>query len=136
MWSRPDDNTQPDHPERTPRLANIREYTRRTGDFALAGAAVVIELAGSNRCVLGRVILFGVGDRPLHAAAAESYLAGRELSGELADDFAAAAVEGLECDSDIHATGSYRKHLTKVMAKYALLDAVALAETRRHATQA
>lgn len=114
----------------------IREYARRSGDFALAGAAVVLELAGTKRCVRGRVVLFGVSSRPLRASAAESYLAGRELSEGLAEDFAAAAVEGLECDGDIHVTGPYRKHLAKVMAKRALLDAVAMAEARSHGTQA
>lgn len=112
----------------------ICEYTRRAGDFALAGMALVVELGASNRCMQGWAVLFGIAGRPLRAAAAESCLAGRELSNKLADEFAAAAVEGLECDSDIHANGLYRKHLTKVMAKHALLNAVALAEAGSYGT--
>lgn len=114
----------------------IREYARRAGDFALAGAAMVMKLAGGTRCAQARVVLFGVGDRPLRATGAEGYLAGRELSSELAADFAAACVEGLECDGDIHVTGAYRKHLTKVMAKNAFLDAVTLAKARTRGIQA
>lgn len=114
----------------------IREYARRAGDFALAGAAVVIELAGAGRCRQASVVLFGVGDRPIRAAAAESYLTGRELSGEIAGEFAAACVEGLECDGDIHVTGAYRKHLAAVMAKRALLDAVRSAKARNRGLEA
>ena len=114
----------------------IREYARRAGDFALAGAAMVMKLAGGTRCAQARVVLFGVGDRPLRATGAEEYLAGRELSSEAAVDFAAACVEGLECDGDIHVTGAYRKHLAKVMAKNAFLDAVTQAKARTRGIQA
>ena len=118
------------------RVWGIQEYARRSGDFALAGCAVVMELSGASRCSQARVVLFGVGDRPLHAAAAESYLSGRELSAGLAGDFAAACVDGLECDGDIHVTAAYRKHLTGVMAKHALLDAVSMARARSRGIQA
>lgn len=114
----------------------VHEYTRRAGDFALAGAAVVMELEGPNHCAEARVVLFGVSDRPLRAPAAESFLAGRSLSSELADDVAAAAVEGIECEADIHATSGFRKHLAQVMARRAFLDAVALAEGKRHGAEA
>jgi CO/xanthine dehydrogenase FAD-binding subunit len=111
----------------------IREFSRRAGDFALAGAAVVMELAGGTHCAHGRVVLFGVGDRPLRATAAETYLAGRELSSDGASDFSEACVQGLECAGDLHASGGYRKHLTQVMAKNAYLDAVTMAKARSRA---
>jgi CO/xanthine dehydrogenase FAD-binding subunit len=114
----------------------MQEYTRRMGDFALAGACLVVQLDDARRCGLGRVVLFGVADRPLRVPAAEAYLSGRELSAALADHFAAVAVEGLECEGDIHASASYRHHLAGVMAKRALVDAVAQAEGRRNGTQA
>ena len=114
----------------------IREYTRRVGDFALAGAALVVQLDDTRRCGAGRVVLFGVADRPLRVPAAEAYLSGRDLSEALADDFAAVAVEELECEGDIHASASYRHHLAGVMAKRALMDAVAQAEGRGDGTEA
>ena len=117
-------------PVRPDTVWGIREYARRAGDFALAGAAIVVEIAGAARCTKASVVLFGVSDRPLRAAAAESLLAGKELSEALAHEFSAACVEGLECDGDIHVTGPFRKHLAQVMAKSAFLDAAAMAKAR------
>lgn len=110
-------------PQRT--AWGIREFTRRAGDFALAGAVVVASLSEAATCTHARVILFGVGDRPLRVPVAESLLMGHEPSRALADDVAAAAVEDLECEGDIHASGDYRRQLARAMLRRAVLDAVA-----------
>ncbi len=60
----------------------VQEFARRPGDFAVAGAAVAIELdadsdggadgrqARASRCAIG---LFGLGPTPLRASAAEAF---------------------------------------------------------------
>jgi len=64
----------------------VEEFARRPGDFAVAGAAIAIELdadpgggahgrdAQVSRCAIG---LFGLGTTPLRASAAEASVAGR-----------------------------------------------------------
>lgn len=103
----------------------IREFTRRAGDFALAGAAVVAGLSDDTTCTHARVVLFGVGDRPLRVPVAESLLIGRQPSCELADQVAVAALDDLECEGDIHASGAYRRQLARAMLRRAVGDAVA-----------
>ena len=108
----------------------MREYTRRTGDFALAGAIVLAEME-ADRWANGRVVLFGVEDRPLRVAQAEAVLTQQALSDDQADAVAAAAVAGLDCHADLHASAGYREHLARVMAKRAYLDAVAMWDGKR-----
>ena len=108
----------------------MREYTRRTGDFALAGAIVLAEMEADRRAN-GRVVLFGVADRPLRVAQAEAVLTQQALSDDQADAVAAAAVAGLDCHADLHASAGYRKQLARVMAKRAYLDAVAMWDGKR-----
>ena len=105
----------------------VREYTRRAGDFALAGAIVLAEM-GEDRCAHGRVVLFGVTDRPVRATQAEAVLTQPAWSDGQAEAVAVAAVAGLDCPADLHASTEYRKHLARVMVKRAYLDAVALWE--------
>ncbi len=106
----------------------IREFARRAGDFALAGAAVVAGLSPASSCTHARLVLFGVGDRPLRVPAAESLLMDHGLSPALADELAAVAVKDLECEGDIHASSAYRRQLERAMVRRAILDAVAMPE--------
>ena len=108
----------------------VREYTRRAGDFALAGAIVLAEME-EDRWVNGRVVLFGVEDRPLRVSHAEAVLTQRALSDDQADVVAAAAVTGLDCHADLHASAGYRKQLARVMVKRAYLDALAMWDGRK-----
>ena len=108
----------------------VREYTRRAGDFALAGAIVLAEIE-ADRWANGRVVLFGVEDRPLRVSHAEAVLTQRALSDGQADAVAAAAVAGLDCHADLHASAGYRKQLARVMAKRAYLDTVAMWDGKR-----
>jgi CO/xanthine dehydrogenase FAD-binding subunit len=97
----------------------IMEVSRRAGDFAMAG--IVARLAGhDHRCGAARVVVFGVGERPIRIEAAERRLVGTELSD---DDLAAAAglaSEALEPRSDVHASAEYRRHATRVLGRRAL----------------
>ena len=108
----------------------VREYTRRAGDFALAGAIVLAELE-ADRLANSRVVLFGVEDQPLRVAQAEAVLTQQALSDGQADAVAAAAVAGLDCHADLHASAGYRKQLARVMVKRACLDAVAMWNGKR-----
>ena len=113
-------------PTPTRAVWGIREFARRAGDFALAGAAVVVELASASVLQSARVVLFGVGDRPLRVPSAELLLMEHGLSPAIADELADVAVQDLECEGDIHASSAYRRQLARAMARRAVLDAVAM----------
>lgn len=86
------------------------EMSRRSGDFALCGAAAVV---GDSHAT---VALTGVGPRP--------YVA--DVSGLLAGDGDATLDElagRLEPESDIHASADFRRHLAKELARRAVTEA-------------
>ena len=69
---------------RIPRRAHgqrfgFEEVARKQSDFALAGAAVAVEIDGEGICGSARIAVFGVDDRPVRSTAAEQALAGRKL---------------------------------------------------------
>jgi carbon-monoxide dehydrogenase medium subunit len=107
------------------------EYARRHGDFAIAGAAVTLELAG-GQVADATIALCSVGPRPVRASAAEDLLRGREATPELMAEAAQRAVEGLTPSGDIHGGVEYRVGVARAQARRALL----LALTRARGGQA
>lgn len=102
------------------------ELARRHGDFALAGVAAVVTLDG-NTIAEARLALTGVSDKPVRARAAERLLAGRAPTEPAFQAAADAVRHGLNPESDIHATGAYRRHLAGVLTVRALTLAAARA---------
>jgi aerobic carbon-monoxide dehydrogenase medium subunit len=103
----------------------VEEFARRPGDFAVAGAAVAIELhadagggadgrdARVRRCAIG---LFGLGTTPLRASAAEAAVVGGSASEISEDAFAheighAAMADLDSVPSDLHGPASYRRRV-------------------------
>ena len=97
------------------------EVSRKAGDFALAGAAVALDMDGGT-CRSARIALFGVSDRPVRATAAEQALAGRSPA-QAAADAGRLAAEGLDTKSDGHASAQYRKEVAGVMVERAVRQA-------------
>jgi len=99
----------------------FQEFSRRRGDFALAGVAARVAIDGRGICTTARVALFGVGDRPMLAHAGA-----RALEGEMPTVQAiraaaeATAAEDIDPTSDIHASSRYRRHLAKVLTRRVL----------------
>ncbi len=104
----------------------FREFARRHGDFALAGAAATVT-GSAGRAAEVRIALFGVGETPVRAAAAEALLTGTGFE----PDAVAAAIDALrnavDPDDDLHASADYRRHLAGILAGRALGDAWARA---------
>jgi carbon-monoxide dehydrogenase medium subunit len=94
----------------------VRELARRHGDFALAGAAVALELDSVDtlrRCNIG---LFGVGSTPERAPAAEAALAGAGVEDVDAQEIGRLAISSLESvPSDLHASSAYRRRVGAAM---------------------
>jgi len=105
----------------------FHEVARRHGDFALVGAAAAVTIA-RGRIDTARVALFGAGPTPVRAAAAESALVGSAPGASVVAGAARAAASALDPDSDLHATGHYRKRVARTLAERALMDACARAK--------
>ncbi|MFC5749258.1 FAD binding domain-containing protein [Actinomadura rugatobispora] len=90
----------------------VEEYARRHGDFAMAGAAVAIELddgARIRRCGIG---LFGLGPAALRATAAESAATGSAAADASPGEVGRAAMAELDSvPSDLHGSAAYRRRV-------------------------
>jgi len=89
--------------------------------WALARACALLRANG--RIEDARVVLGCVGPAPVRATAVEQQLRGAQLSPEVIDVAAPAARDGLEPVSDVHASGEYRREMSAVVARRALLQA-------------
>ena len=95
------------------------EFARRHGDFALAGVAVSLSLE-DEMVADARIVLTGVGGKPVRAREAETLLVGGSVR-ERAAAAAEAARSTIDPDADIHATKEYRAHLASVLTERAIL---------------
>jgi aerobic carbon-monoxide dehydrogenase medium subunit len=100
----------------------FHEFARRQGDFAIAGAAALLDVGAGNVVRRAALTLFGVASSPLRVDAAEVQLTGQPLDAEVIRA-AAAAAWLIEPISDIHAGAEYRRHLAQVLSSRALNDA-------------
>lgn len=100
--------------------AAVVEVARRAGDFALAGAAIQVEIV-DELIVRAAIALFGVGPTPLRAHAAEAALTG----GADAAEVAALAVRGADPNDDIHATADQRRAMAAAVVRRALAEVAA-----------
>jgi aerobic carbon-monoxide dehydrogenase medium subunit len=90
----------------------VEEFARRHGDFAIAGAAVAVELGGDDavrRCAVG---LIGMGSTPLRAPTAEKAATGVAAGDVDADEVGRlAAADAVDVPSDLHGTAAYRRRV-------------------------
>jgi aerobic carbon-monoxide dehydrogenase medium subunit len=102
----------------------VREFARRFGDFALAGAVVAVQVGDDDkveRCAIG---LLGLGPTPLRASAAEQAALGQTVDGA-ADEIGRLAMADLtEVPSDIHGSASYRTRVGAAMVSRAWREAI------------
>ena len=98
------------------------EVSRRHGDYAVCGVAVLAELDGSAAVARARAAYLSVAGTPLVL----------DLSDADGDPAVAGRIarERVSPASDIHATAAYRKHLAGVLTERALADAIAAAKER------
>ncbi|MDH3499473.1 MAG: FAD binding domain-containing protein [Acidimicrobiia bacterium] len=102
--------------------AGFAEYARRTGDFALTMALVVLDVT-DGVIERARIGLGGVADKPIRVPDAESAIVGMrpEVAADVVGDAAASSIVPL---GDIHGSPEYRTDLIRAMVRRATLDAV------------
>jgi carbon-monoxide dehydrogenase medium subunit len=100
----------------------FREFAHRRGDFALAGAAVMLSIDGDS-VQKPRIAIFGTSDRPIRASAAEAAIADGPPTPERATEVARIAADEAATE-DPRPDAAYRKAVTATMVARALEDAV------------
>jgi len=109
---------------------SFQEFSRRHGDYALAGVAAAVTTDGQGRCTDARIALLSVGDRPLLAERAAGMLTGQSPTADVIRAAAAlAASEEIDPTTDIHASSRYRRHLADVLTRRALSAAFERAQS-------
>jgi CO/xanthine dehydrogenase FAD-binding subunit len=99
------------------------EFSRRHGDFALGGAAVVLELDRTSAVARASVALLGAASTPLRAGEAERLLVGSAPEEQVAREAAARAVADIAPSGDIHGGREYRRSLIEALVRQAILAA-------------
>ena len=108
---------------------SIQELSRRHGDYALAGVAVVVTLDEAGRCADARIVFLSVGEGPVQATRAVQMLHGETPSDALfAETAQVAAAQDIDPLADIHASAAYRRHLAGVLTERALVEAFGRAQ--------
>ena len=103
-----------------------QKVAQKASGFAIVGIAVRIRKAG-DKISMARIGVTGLSNRAFRAMHAERALEGRRGSPAEIEAAANLVVQGVEANSDIHASAEYRRHLAIVHAGRAI--AVALART-------
>ncbi|MQA86181.1 MAG: xanthine dehydrogenase family protein subunit M [Streptosporangiales bacterium] len=106
--------------------ASFAEVARRHGDFAVCGAAGLVELDDDLRVAAARVAYVSVGPNPVVLDLTEA--CGHRSPGATDWTRAADAARGrLDPGADIHASAEYRRHLAGVLTARVLGEAGARA---------
>ena len=105
--------------QRPGRHASILEIARRSGDYAMAGIACSVDLAG-GKVSAARLVYFGVGEAPVQARAASAALVGNSLSDAAIAAAQAALADDLDPPDDLHGPGAMKLHLSRVLTGRAL----------------
>jgi carbon-monoxide dehydrogenase medium subunit len=108
----------------------IEEFARRHGDFAIAGAAVGVQLDDDDRVTRCGIGLLGLGSTPLRGSAAEKAVLGRSAGDIDAEELGALTVGALDdIPSDLQGSSAYRAKVGATMVERALSQAISRAST-------
>jgi len=114
-------------PRPSPR-AVLTEFAPRQGDFAVVAAAVSADVEDGT-CRSGRVVLGGVGPRPVEVDAGP--LAGQPAAAGTWQVMGEHAAAQIDPPDDTHGSGQYRRALTATLVARALAEATRLPEQAR-----
>lgn len=107
--------------------AGFEEYARRRGDFAIAGAAALLDSAPDRSIRRAAIVVFGVEPSPVRLAKAEQALVGTQLD-RATIELVMEEARALDAMSDAHVSADYRLHLAGVVTGRALSEAGSLVE--------
>jgi aerobic carbon-monoxide dehydrogenase medium subunit len=102
--------------------AALQEFARRAGDFGIVAAAVALDLR-DGECRSARVVLGGVADIPLRIPEAERVLERVDVGRETFEEAGRVAAKEIDPPSDVHGSAEYRRDLSTVLIRRALMEA-------------
>jgi carbon-monoxide dehydrogenase medium subunit len=104
----------------------MEEFARRHGDFAIAGAAVAVELDDDSRVTRCGIGLLGLGSTPLRGSDAEAAVVGNHVGDISADEIGRLAIGGLDdIPADLQGSAAYRAKVGATMVARAWRSATA-----------
>lgn len=103
--------------------ASYHKLKRKTGDFATAAAAAVIQMSG-NTCQSARISLTNLGATALRVNEAEAVLVGQVINDDLINQAAAKAMEICDPAEDLRGDVEYKTHMGGEMTRRAIRDAI------------
>lgn len=104
---------------------------------AMVRAAARVTLEGNGSSIAdARVVLARVAHVPVRDSGVEAALNGAEATEETVRAACEGAAEGMQPIADVHGSGDYRREMAKVMARRAVLEAIADARSSRNGSNA
>lgn len=111
----------------------FERMTRSYVDIALASAACRLTVDTKRRICDVRIVMGAVAPVPLRSTAAEAGLLGTplsEVSDELLAEVGVLAAKDTRPISDVRTTAAYRKHVSKVLVRRAITNAISELENQ------
>lgn len=102
----------------------FREFSRRHGDFAVAGAIALLRSDANKTIRQASLTLFGIAEAPVRARDAEASLTGCRIDDELFSKASQLCIP-LATLNDTYGSADYRGHVAAAMARHALVEAAA-----------
>jgi carbon-monoxide dehydrogenase medium subunit len=93
----------------------------KASHYAVAGCAAVVTLGTDGTCTAASVVITGASEKATRAGGIEAALVGKKLDEPTVAGAATHAPDGLEFVEDIHGSKAYRRQMTVVMARRAIL---------------
>jgi len=118
---------------------SVHEFSRRHGDFAIAGALVAVQLDDDDRVSRCGIGLLGLGSTPRRATAAEAAVIGKPIGELIPEEIGRAAMAGLDdIPTDLQGSAGYRTRVGATMGARAWNEAIneAIAEAVAGASDA
>jgi|SRR5579872_2884548 len=103
---------------------SYQKMVQPASGFAIVGVAARIARSGGKISMV-RIGVTGLSGKSYRAAAAEKALEGKSGSATEIQNAAALVAQGVDANSDLHASAEYRRHLAVVYAARALMAALA-----------
>lgn len=107
---------------------SYKKFRHPASGFAVVGVAVSLTVDGSGKCQSAGVGITGASPHPYRASGVENALKGSALNGKSLSAAAAHATDGVDANTDLFASGEYRRHLAEVYTRRAIETAAARAK--------
>ena len=103
------------------------KFANKASHFAVVGVAASVTVGSDGSCREVRIGITGAGPKAVRATEAEAALRGSKPDDDAIRSAAERAGSGIDFNEDVHASGEYRAHLTKVFAERAIRAAASRA---------